>query len=152
MDKRCIRKLKTLPQEFCPAAVNRLRWRESLGREPSEQEELSAPGCPWAIRNQEYMFCFFKAFSEDREPLTDAQVAHMLGISELTVRKTRERALHKMANMKEFKEVKEYYPDEVIINERLVDPYEDQLADISHISVDSIDEVSLSTDKDNGET
>lgn len=134
MDIRCIRKLTNPPEEFCPSAINRLRWRESLGREPTEQEELSAPGCPWSVRSQEFMFCFFKAFSNDREPLTDSQVAHMLGISELTVKKTRDRALSRLSSMKEFKEIMELYKGEVIIKERLVDPYEDQLSDISRIS------------------
>lgn len=148
MDKRCVRKLKRSPEEFCPSAVYRLRWRESLGREPTEQEELSAPGCPWAVRSQEYMFCFFKAFEEDREPLTDAQVAHMLGISEITVKKTRDRAIAKMANMKEFKEIKESYAGGIIIEERLIDPYEDLLTDVSNISMDNVEEIALVSDED----
>lgn len=143
MDCRCIRKLKKPPEEFCPEAVYRLRWREALGKEPTEREELAAVGCPWAIRNQEYMFCFFKAISEEREQLVDSQIAHMLGISEITVRKTRERALNKLSNMKEFKEIAKLYINEPIIEDRLVDPYEDQLSDTRSISIDSIDKYDI---------
>ena len=134
MDDRCMRKLKKPPREFCPAAVLRLRWRQSLGREPSEQEEMSAPGCVWCVRSQEYLFCFFKLMEEDREPLMDAQIAHMLGVSESTIKKVKDRAISKMANMEEFKEIKEYYEGEIIIKERMVDPYVDTLDDVSHIS------------------
>ncbi len=145
MDRRCPRKLNTLPQEFCPAAVARLRWREQLGREPTEDEERSAPGCPWAVRSHEHNFCFFKAYSEDREKLTDSQIAHMLGVTEITVKKTADRALRKAANVKELKEMKELYGDQSIVEERLVDPHEDQLNDLSGLTISSVaeDEVKL---------
>jgi len=139
LDNRCFRKLTKPPQEFCPAAIQHLRWRESLGREPTEQEEVSAPGCIWSVRSHEDMFCFFKSISCEKEPLTDSQIAHMLGVSEITVKKTRERAILKIANLPEFREIKELYKGEVIIQERQVDPYEDCLMDISGISPSSIE-------------
>ena len=138
MDKRCPRKLKTSPNEFCPAAVHRLRWREQLGREPTEEEELSAPGCPWAVRSHEHSFCFFKAYSEEREKLTDSQIAHMLGVSEVTIKKTATKAEKKLANYKPFKELKELYGTESIITGRPTDPYEDQLMDLSGISITAV--------------
>jgi hypothetical protein len=149
LDSRCIRKLKTSPKEFCPSAVHRLRWREQLGREPTEEEELSAPGCPWAVRSHEHNFCFFKAYDQDREKLTDSQIAHMLGVSESTVKKTAIRAEKKVANYQPLKELKELYGDESIIDDRLVDPYEDHLNDLSGISISSVaDEVPIKSDDD----
>ena len=140
MDYRCIRKLKTPPQEFCPAAVARLRWREQLGKEPSEEEEKSAPGCPWAVRSHEHSFCFFKAYDQDHEKLTDSQIAHMLGVSEPTVKKTADRAIRKISNFPALKEMKELYGNESIIEERLVDQYEDQYNDLSGVTITSVTE------------
>lgn len=138
MDRRCPRKIKTPPKEFCPAAVHRLRWREQLGREPTEEEERSAPGCPWAIRSHEHNFCFFKAYDQDREKLTDSQIAHMLGVSEPTVKKTANRAEKRMANYGPLKEMKELYGSESIIQERPVDPHEDRFNDLSGLTVASV--------------
>jgi hypothetical protein len=139
MDKRCIRKLNDVPKEFCPAAIARLRWRESFSydynREPTEQDEASAPGCVWAIRSQEDMFCFFKALAEPREPYNDAQIAHALGLKETTVKKVREQALAKLTNYKEFREMKTLYGQEAIVTARLVNPYESQLDDISDVTL-----------------
>ena len=132
MDHRCPRKLKHPPQEFCPAAIQHLRWRESLGREPTEQEEVSAPGCFWSVRSHDDMFCFFKSISYEKESLTDSQIAHMVGVSEITIKKTREKALVKLANLPDFKEMKELYAGEPIVVERQVDPYEDSFSDIRH--------------------
>jgi hypothetical protein len=138
MDSRCLRKLKTLPKEFCPAAVHRLRWREQLGREPSEEEERSAPGCPWAVRSHEHSFCFFKAYAESREKLTDAQIAHLIGVSESTVKKTALKAEKKLAAYKPFKELKQVFGSDSIIEERLIDPYEEHINDFSGLTVTSV--------------
>lgn len=140
MNNRCPRKLKTPPKEFCPSAVHRLRWREQLGREPTEEEERSAPGCPWAVRSHEHSFCFFKAYSQDREKLTDSQIAHMLGVAEVTVKKTASRAERKVANYAPLREMKELYGDESIIEERLVDAHEDRLNDLSGLTITSVTE------------
>lgn len=130
-------------------AVARLKWRAEWqpkkvkGKwqtEPSEEEENNAPGCPWAINSHEASYCFFKAYSEHREKLTDSQIAHMLGVSESTVKKTAERALYKAGQVPALKEIKDQYGDEAIIEERLVDCYEDQLNDLSGLSVGSSDE------------
>jgi hypothetical protein len=147
MDKRCPRKLNTPPKEFCPMAVARLKWRAQWqpkkikGKwqtEPSEEEENNAPGCPWAVNSHDASFCFFKAYSEDREKLTDSQIAHMLGVSEPTVKKTADRAIQKAAQDPVLKEVKEYYGSESVVQERLLDVYEDQLNDLSGLSVSTM--------------
>jgi len=147
MDRRCPRKLKNPPQEFCPSAIQHLRWRESLGREPTEHEEISAPGCKWSIRSHGDMFCFFKSISYEKDPLTDTQIAHLIGLSEPTVKKTRDKALSKLANMREFKEMAELYEGEAIVVERQVDPYEDSLSDMTNISSSAVlDEVMPTVD------
>jgi len=145
MNSRCPRKLKHPPQEFCPAAIQRLRWRESLGREPTEQEETSAPGCSWSVRSHDDMFCFFKSISYEKESLTDSQIAHMVGVSEITVKKTRERALAKLANLPVFKEMAELYDGEAIVVERQVDPYEDSFSDIRNLRPSSVVEEVIPT-------
>jgi hypothetical protein len=45
MDKRCPRALKSMPSEWCPLAVMRLRAIRTAGRELSEEEESRLPGC-----------------------------------------------------------------------------------------------------------
>lgn len=147
MDSRCLRKLKQLPNDFCPLAVMRLRWIESLGHEPTEEEERSAPGCQWYSRNPHASFCFFKMMSNNPEPLTDSQVAHYLCLSEKTIKKTKEEALN--AIKEDFQEIKDAYGDEVIIPERQVDPYEDQLNDYTGVSSIMLqDEPELPADKE----
>ncbi len=146
MDSRCIRRLKNLPQEFCPAAIARLRWREEFDsssgnkrKEPTEQEEANAPGCPWAVKSHQDMFCFFKAVSDSSECYTDAQIAHMLDLKEMTIKRIRKRAMAKIADRKELKEIRDLYAGEPIVQDRLYDPYEDQLNDMSGLSVSSDD-------------
>lgn len=149
MDKRCPRKLNTPPQSFCPMAVARLKWRAEwqpkkikgkLQTEPSEEEENNAPGCPWAVNSHENGFCFFKAYEYHKEKLTDSQIAHMLGVSEPTVKKTADKGIYKASQSPALKELKELYGDEAIIKERLVDCYEDQYIDMSGLSVSSVDD------------
>jgi len=140
MDSRCIRRLKTPPQEFCPAAIARLRWQDQLGREPTEEDEKNAPGCPWSIRNHEHNYCFFKAYSENREELINSQIAHMLGVSEATIKKTYDKAIRKASQVPAIKQIKELYAGEQIIHGRLVDPNEDRLNDLSGIAIASMSE------------
>jgi len=130
-------------------AVARLKWRAEWqpkkvkGKwqtEPSEEEENNAPGCPWAVNSHENSFCFFKAYEYHKEKLTDSQIAHMLGVSEPTVKKTADKGIYKASQTPCLKELKELYGDEAIINERLVDCYEDQLNDLSGLSVSSASE------------
>lgn len=120
-------------------AVARLRWLEELGRDPTPDEERSAPGCQWAVKNHAAMFCFFKLMEGAEEPFTEAQVAHMLSISESVVKKTREAAIKKMAEHETFEEMKELYAGEPIVVEREIDPYETQYNDWS--SKESVSEV-----------
>lgn len=146
MDSRCVRRLKKLPQEFCPAAVARLRWREEFDvgagnkkKEPTEQDEANAPGCPWAVKSHKDMFCFFKAIANCDESYTDAQIAHLLGLKEITIKRIRKRAMAKIADHKELKEMKDLYEGGPIVEEKLYDPYEDQLNDMSGLSIGSDD-------------
>jgi hypothetical protein len=126
MDCRCPRKLKDSPTEYCPLAVQRLRWLESLGREATEKEEEAAPGCPWAIRNHDFMFCFFKKMEEIQDPMSDIQIAHSLGISEQTMKKTKDRAIAKLRTKKMFVQMKDIFGDDPIVTER-TEPYESEL-------------------------
>lgn len=129
-------------------AVARLRWLEELGRDPTPEEEATGPGCPWAVKNHAAMFCFFKLMENSEEPFTEAQVAHMLSISETVVKKTREGAIKKMANHWTFEEMRELFAGEPIVVERELDPYESQYNDWS--SKESVVEVLEEVAEDSG--
>jgi hypothetical protein len=74
------------------------------------------------------------------ESMTDAQVAHQLGLSESTIKKIRDKALAKLSSMKVFKEIKALHGSEALVEERLIDPYEDSYYDVSKVSVLEISE------------
>jgi len=64
----------------------------------------------------------------------------MLGVAEVTVKKTASRAERKVANYAPLREMKELYGDESIIEERLVDAHEDRLNDLSGLTITSVTE------------
>jgi hypothetical protein len=131
MDCRCPRGLRRVPKVFCPLAVARLRWMEGLGREPTEDEEEVAPGCPWSIRNHSASFCFFKFMENIEEPLTESQISHQLCLSEHSIKKSKDIALCKLAKTEVFAEIRETHDNCPLVDDRLVDPYEADYQDMS---------------------
>jgi hypothetical protein len=154
MDKRCPRNLKQPPQHFCPLAVARLRWRDAVKDDPRHKRELSepkdAPGCPWAVRSHEHGYCFFALNQSPNAPekFTDSQIAHLEGIPEAAVKKIADKAIKKSAQMKVFKEIRETHKDGPLVIERPIDGYEDQLNDISGISISSDGESEVKSESD----
>ena len=119
MDKRCPRALETLPDEWCPLAVMRLRAIRTAGRELTEEEESKLPGCPWAVNHQLANYCFFKyikQFSGDKQP-SDMEVASLNCISVEAVKKTEKVALAKIREAVQFKELKEALNGESVVTE-----------------------------------
>lgn len=118
---RCPRKLKELPETWCPLAVKRLKWLRSLGREPTQEEEETAIGCSWATQDQMSCYCWFvyeaKFLSES--PKTDAEIAALLNLSVETVKKTAEGALQKLQSASFVVEIKRDSDGERVIEERL---------------------------------
>lgn len=120
MDDRCPRSLSCLPKEFCPLAVMRLRAIRTAGRELSEEEEESLPGCPWAVNHQMSNYCFFKYIQDytgDRPP-SDIEIASLNCISVETVKKVEKSGLNKIRETEEFKSLKEIMNGENIVIER----------------------------------
>ena len=110
MDKRCPRKLKYLPDDWCPLAVLKLKALRNAGHELTEQEESKLPGCPWAINHQMACYCFFKYIEEflsDKAP-SDAEIAHYLNISIDSVKSINKKAIDKIRDAKPFKEIIDY--------------------------------------------
>lgn len=104
MDPRCPRKLKTMPESFCPLAVMRLRAIRTAGKELSEEEEETLPGCCWAVNSQTANYCFFKHIDEfsSNQTLSDVEVAALNCLSVETVKKVEKEAMNKIKNCKEF--------------------------------------------------
>jgi hypothetical protein len=119
MDPRCPRALKTLPGEWCPLAVMRLRAIRTAGRELTEEEESKLIGCPWAVNHQLANYCFFKyikEFTGDKPP-SDMEVASLNCISVEAVKKTEKIALNKIREATQFKELKESLDGESVVSE-----------------------------------
>ena len=113
MDPRCPRKLETHPESWCPLAVMRLKAVRNAGRELTEEEESKLPGCPWAVNHQLSSYCFFKYmndFAEKGLP-SEAEIAHMLNISQDTVKKTQKGAIDKIRSEHSFAEIIESHKD-----------------------------------------
>ena len=108
MDNRCPRQLDSLPCDFCPLAVQRLKALRHSNKELTEEEEAKLPGCPWATNHQLANYCFFKLI-EDYSPgskgFSDMEIAHFLNISIDSVKKTEKKALQKMREYGALKEI-----------------------------------------------
>lgn len=120
MDKRCPRKLEEQPTSWCPLAVLRLKALRNAGKELTEEEERKLPGCPWAVNHQMANYCFFNYMSQflDENSLpSDTEIAHLMNISQDTVKKTQKSAIEKIQNIDEFKQIKESYGDEKIVDD-----------------------------------
>lgn len=118
---KCPRKLDSLPTEWCPLAVLRLKALRSSKKELSEADEAKQPGCPWAINDQMSGYCWFvyEAYNMPESPMSDVDIAAMLHVSTDTVKKTAERAMDKVRSTKEIKEIKDSFKDESIVEESL---------------------------------
>jgi len=118
---RCPRKLKSLPDHWCPLAVKRLKWMRSLGREPTIEEEETATPCAWAIQDQMSCYCWFvyeaKFLSES--PRNDAEIAALLNLSVDTVKKTAETAIETLQSAKFVVEIKKELNGCQVIEDRL---------------------------------
>jgi hypothetical protein len=128
MDRRCPRKLKEQPDSWCPLAVLRLKALRNAGRELTEEEERKLPGCPWAVNHQMANYCFFNYMSQflDENSLpSETEVAHLLNVSQETVKKTQKSALDNIRNIDEFKQIKETYGTDPVVGESSSDedPY-----------------------------
>jgi hypothetical protein len=120
MDCRCPRELEETPDTWCHLAVLRLKAIRTAGKELSEEEEASLPGCPWAINHQLANYCFFKYAEEyaPDKPLADVEIAALNCISVDTVKKTEKSALAKIKNTEEFTSLKKAIGDESIVSEK----------------------------------
>jgi hypothetical protein len=107
MDARCPRKLDTLPEEYCPLAVLRLKALRNSEEELMEEQEALLPGCPWAINHQMSNYCFFNYVAEflNNSP-SDKEIAHMNNISVETVKETVKGALDKVKEFELIKDLK----------------------------------------------
>ena len=108
MDKRCPRKLETMPDNWCPLAVLRLKAIRTAGRELTEEEESNLPGCPWSIDHQLANYCFFKYLAEftSDKSISDIELAAFLNVSVETIKKIEKQALTKMKEHKNFANLK----------------------------------------------
>jgi len=97
----------------------RLRAIRDSGRELTEEEENSLPGCAYCINSQTANYCFFK-FASDLldKPLSDAEIAHYNNISIESVKVIEKSALNKLINSKYVKELKELLNGEGIVADR----------------------------------
>ena len=121
--ERCIRKLDELPQGWCPAAVIRLKYLKTLGREPTEDDEKNAPGCPWAVADQISGYCWFvyEAKYLSDQPLSDQDIAANLHISPETVKETVDTAIKKLQNSSEIKEIRNIYGEDCVVEDSSLD-------------------------------
>lgn len=119
MDSRCPRALECHPTEWCPLAVMRLRSIRTAGRELTEEEESTLPGCPWAVNHQLANYCFFKYikdFAGDKPP-SDVEVASLNCISVEAVKKIEKTALAKIRETEEFKSLKDSMDGESVVSD-----------------------------------
>lgn len=119
MDKRCPRKLDSMPGTWCPLAVLRLKAIRTAGRELSEEEESKLPGCPWAVNHQLANYCFFKYITEytGDKPVSDVEIASLNNISIDTVKQTEKRAIAKLQKADQFTEMKKEHGDASPVSE-----------------------------------
>jgi hypothetical protein len=124
-DKRCPRQLSCAPTSYCPLAVQRLKAIRHAGRELSEEEEMSLQGCNYAINHQLANYCFFKFisdFSPDEKPLSDMEIAHFCSISVDSVKKIEKKAISKMRETSDIKEIIDTANGEQIMDDKDLEP------------------------------
>jgi len=116
MDKRCPRQLQTLPDSWCHLAVLRLKAIRNAGRELTEAEEASSPGCPWAVNHGLAHYCFFTYLSKyaSEKSLSDVEIAALLDVSMDTVKKTEKIALSKIRQAEAFADLIESHDGGIV--------------------------------------
>jgi len=108
MDERCPRKLDTLPCEYCPLAVLRLKTIRNAGKELTEEQESKLPGCQWAVQHQLSNYCFFMYIKDYLHSApSDKEIAHMNNISVETVKSIENSIKSKLNDMPIITEIKE---------------------------------------------
>jgi hypothetical protein len=112
LDKRfkekCPRKLEKLPESWCPLAVMRLKYMKTIQGEISEDQETKIPGCPFYIANQLSNYCFFIYEAKNLDhPMSDLEIANLLGISVDAVKRAGHSGLEKIKNNSSITELKE---------------------------------------------
>ena len=118
MDERCPLKLKTMPENWCPLAVLRLKALRNSEKELTEEEESKLPGCPYAINHQSSNYCFFKYALEYLSGSTpsDKEIAHMNSVSTATVRRVEKEVLAKIKESQMIQNMEDTYGDESIVD------------------------------------
>lgn len=108
MDKRCPRALSSLPGEWCPLAVQRLKALRHAGRELTEEEEELLPGCKFAVNHQMANYCFFKLVAEhmpDSRTFSPVEIAHFNNLSTETVNKIEKQALRNIRESEDMSDI-----------------------------------------------
>lgn len=106
MDCRCPRQLDSLPCEYCPLAVLRLKALRNSPDELTEEEEAKLPGCPFSIQHQLSNYCFFN-YTKDylADAPSDKEIAHMNNVSIETVKKIEAKAMEKIKQLNIIKDL-----------------------------------------------
>lgn len=109
---KCPLKRSTLPSAPCPQGLARARWtRDNVGY--TEQEEASAPGCPYGILSYDAdSYCFFKLMeNEENKPHSDAQIAFLLGLTKEQVQEAAASGAEKLRQDWRIEEMKQLHKD-----------------------------------------
>lgn len=95
-------------QGFCPYGLERARWYMD-NQSSSAAEELSAPGCGFAVLSEdEDGYCFFKmSINKEGRFFTEEEIAKRLGLNVAQVKTILARAMLKIKNSPLFEELKE---------------------------------------------
>ncbi len=104
----------------------RLKALRNSKEELTEEEENKLPGCQWAVNHQLANYCFFKYTSDylpDDRQVTDNEIAHLLNVSQETVKKTQKQAIEKMRDSESIKEIIESHEDSQVLEDKDVDSY-----------------------------
>jgi DNA-directed RNA polymerase sigma subunit (sigma70/sigma32) len=112
-----------MPETWCDLAVLRLKTIRNAGRELTEEEESSLPGCPWAIDSQSAHYCFFKYLSEftQDKAVSDIELAALLNVSVDSIKKIEKTGLSKMRESETFSSMKS--GDEQVVEESSPEDY-----------------------------
>jgi hypothetical protein len=109
--QKCPRKLNRPPNEACPLG---LEHASSFATEGKRKRDLEEVGCPWGITSAAHNYCFWNyvhsVSDEDgrMEPLPDAEICALLGITKATLENTLASALKKLKAVKDTPELQDF--------------------------------------------